>query len=38
MEQQKEAAREAPRLMAQWSDYLTGAGKGRVVQLAEHRA
>jgi integrase len=26
------------RLMAQWVDYLTGAGEGRVVQLAGHRA
>jgi hypothetical protein len=26
------------RRMAQWTEYLTGAGKGKVVQLAEHRA
>jgi hypothetical protein len=26
------------RLMAQWADYLTGTGKGRVVRLADDRA
>jgi hypothetical protein len=25
------------RLMAQWADYLTGAGKRQAVQLAEYR-
>ena len=26
------------RLMAQWTEFLTGAGNGQVVQLADHRA